>query len=47
MSIIRTAKIPKIGKIGAKIRASIYLKTSESVFTKNVKKSLNYRRCNI
>ena len=34
MSVIRTAEIPKIGKIGAKIRASVYLKTSESVFTK-------------
>ena len=36
MSIIRTAKIPKIGKIGAKIRASVYLKTLESVFTKKI-----------
>ena len=34
MFIIRTAEIPKIGKTGVKIRASIYLKTSESVFSK-------------
>ena len=39
MSVMRTAKIPKISKIGAKIRALVYYKTSESVFTKNVKKS--------
>ena len=34
MSVIRTAKIPKINKIEAKIRASVYYKTSESVFSK-------------
>ena len=34
MSIIWTAENPEIGKIEAKIRASFFLKTSESVFTK-------------
>ena len=38
MSIIRTAEIPKIGKIGAKIHASVCLKTSESVLNKKCKK---------
>ena len=37
MSVIRPTRIPKIGKIRAKIRASVYLKTSESVFLKKVK----------
>ena len=32
MSVIRTAKIPKIGKIGAKIRASVLLKNFEIRF---------------
>ena len=38
MSVIRTAEIPKIGKIGAKIRASVCQKTSESGFIKKCKK---------
>ena len=38
MSVIRTAKIPKMNKIKAKIRASVCYKTSESVFSKNIKK---------
>ena len=46
MSVIRTAKIPKINKIKAKIRASVYYKTSESVFSKNIKK-LKSLRCDI
>ena len=37
MTVIRTAKIPKINKIEAKICASVYYKTSESVFSKNIK----------
>ena len=36
MSVIWTTEIPKIHKIGAKIHASVYKKTSESVFTKKV-----------
>ena len=39
MSVIWTAKIPKINKIKAKIRASIYYKTSESVFSKKILKN--------
>ena len=35
MSVIRTAENLKIRKIGAKIRAPIFYKASESVFTKN------------
>ena len=34
MSIKQTAENLKIGKIGAKIRASVYLKALESVFPK-------------
>ena len=34
MSVIRTTQNPRIGKIGAKICAFVYKKTSESVFSK-------------
>ena len=37
--VMRTAKNPKIGKIGAKIRASIYKKPRSPYFFKNVAKS--------
>ena len=41
-------KIPKIGKIGTKIRAFVYKQNFGIRFLpKNVKKSLNYRRCDI
>ena len=46
MSVIRTAKIPKINKIKAKIRASVYYKTSEPYFQKNIK-NLKSLRCDI
>ena len=39
MSIIRTTENPKISKIGSKIRASVYKKTSESVFSKRMLRS--------
>ena len=43
MSVIRTADNPKISKIGVKIRASVYLKTSESVFTKKCYEVLKWQ----
>ena len=36
MSITRTAENPKNGKIGAEIRAFVYKKTSEPVFSKKM-----------
>ena len=47
MSVIRTAKDLKIGKIGEKIHVSVYKKPRSPYFLKNVTKSLNCRRCDI
>ena len=47
MSVIQTTENPKNGKIGAEIRASVYKKTLEFVFSKKSYKALNYRRHDI
>ena len=47
MSVIRTAEIPKIGKIGAKSVRPFVKKLRNPCLPKNVKKCLKYRRCDI
>ena len=47
MSVIRTAKTPKIGKIGAKSVRPFFKKLRNPYLPKIVNKSLNYKRCNI
>ena len=47
MSIIRTSKNLKMGKIGAQIHASAYKKPQSPYSLKKFTKSLNYRGCDI